>query len=74
MDQFLTPEDLAKRLVVSRSTVYNRIKSGDWPVTKLGPRTYRFSPAQVTAITTQEARPVRRTNTKRLREALAKIA
>lgn len=74
MDEYITPADLAKRLVIARSTVYERIRSGEWQATKLGDRTYRFSPDQVAAITGKETRPSRRTNSARLRDALKKIA
>jgi excisionase family DNA binding protein len=46
---FLNPAELAKRVGVSRKTVYRRIESRAWPHTRVGSHVY-FSPGDVAAI------------------------
>lgn len=71
---FKTPAQLADHFQISPGTVYSKIHSGEWECTKLGNRIYRFSAEQVSKIESGSNTPPRRTNKKRLREALKAIA
>lgn len=74
MSQYLTPAQIADKFVISTTTVYSKIHSGEWECTKLGDRIYRFNEAQVAAIESGSSTPPRKTNKSRLRAALKAIA
>lgn len=45
-EEFLTLEEVAKRLKVGKSTVYRMVKEGRLPATKIG-RVWRFSSLRI---------------------------
>lgn len=45
-EEFLTIEEVAKRLKVGKSTVYRMVKEGRLPATKIG-RVWRFSSLRI---------------------------
>jgi excisionase family DNA binding protein len=49
LPQFYTPADIADRLKVTRRTVYTYIHSGQLPATKVGPKQFRITVADLAA-------------------------
>lgn len=46
-DKWLTSEQARKRLNMSKTTFFRRVKSGHIPARKDGPRTYRFRESDI---------------------------
>lgn len=42
VNRLLTPEDLADRWTIKRSTVYSMTRAGQLPTVRIGPRLYRY--------------------------------
>lgn len=73
MSEFLSPAEVAQKLGISKATVYKKIHDGEWECTKISDRIYRFEQHQFNAIVSKNASQSRRSNQKRLRDALKKI-
>lgn len=73
MSEYLSPAEVAQKLGISKATVYKKIRDGVWECTKISDRIYRFEEHQFNAIVSKNASQSRRSNQKRLRDALKKI-
>lgn len=73
MSDYLSPAEVAQKLGISKATVYKKIHDGEWECTKISDRIYRFEEHQFNAIISRSAGPSRRSNQKRLRDALKQI-
>lgn len=69
-----TLAQVADHFQISAATVYAKVHSGEWECAKLGDRIYRFSEAQIEAISSGTNRQPRRIDKARLREALKAIS
>ena len=45
-----TAQQVAERFQINPETVFRRIRSGQWPYLRLGPRCYRFTEKHIEAI------------------------
>lgn len=54
--QLSTAAQVAERFQINQQTVWERVRRGEWPHIKLGPRIIRFTEAHIDAILAQHDR------------------